>query len=59
MDREEQKQALREEIAEIEELIHQWQPTTDAETRWAIGLLELCIVRKKQLLITLSFPNGN
>ncbi len=59
MEAEEQKQLLREEIDEIEELINRWQSTTDAETRWAIDLLKLCLIRRKRLLIALSLPNGN
>lgn len=59
MDTEEKKQALQEEIDEIEGLIRKWQPAEDDETRWAIDLLQLCLIRRKQLLINLSIPNGN
>ncbi len=58
MDRDKQMQALRTEIAEVEELISRWQNTTDSETRWAIKLLEQCLARRKHVLAALSFQNG-
>ena len=58
MDRDKQIEVLRQEIAEVEELIRRWQDTTDSETRWAIKLLEQCLARRKHVLVALSFQNG-
>lgn len=59
MGRDEQIEELRREIAEIEDLICRWRDTTDAETLWAVDLLEQCLARRKHLLVALSFQNGN
>lgn len=58
MDRDKQIQALRVEIAEVEELISRWQDTTDSETRWAVNLLKQCLARRKHVLTALTFQMG-
>jgi ribosomal protein L29 len=55
MDRDMQIQELRRDIAEIEDLICRWNDSTDAETLWAIELLEKCLARRKDVLAALSF----
>jgi cell shape-determining protein MreC len=50
MDTQEQKQELCKEIAEIEVLLEKWRSVRDAETRWAISLIEPVLARKKRLL---------
>lgn len=50
MDAERKKQQLREEIEEITGLIEEWQSTQDADTLWAIYILEYCLERSKREL---------
>lgn len=50
MDTEKKTQLLREEIEEITLLIKEWEPAKDADTRWAIHLLQMCLERRKQSL---------
>ena len=59
MKMQEKKQQLREEIAEIEAMIWEKQPALDTDTRKVVEQLNRRLVLSKQLLIALSFPNGN
>jgi hypothetical protein len=54
MERDKYMQILREEITEIEALIDKWRPAPDEGTNWAIGLLEMCLFRRMQLVVALS-----
>ena len=46
-------QQLKDEIAEITELIGKWETVTDPETLWAISLLKACRERRERILMQL------
>jgi len=50
MDAEKKTQLLREEIEEITLLIKEFEAAKDADTRWAIHLLQIYLERRKKSL---------
>ncbi len=53
MDVDRKKQQLCDEIEEITALIEEWQSAQDADTLWAINILEYCLERSKRELKSL------
>jgi len=58
MDAEKKAQLLREEIEEITLLIKKWEPAKDADTRWAICMLQMSLERRKESLKQLLNTRG-
>ena len=59
MTRNEKKQLLRKQIIRIEELLYERQPAMSFEAQCIVCWLNRRRTRKKEMLMVLSFPNGN
>lgn len=47
MDDNKKAQQLKKEIREIEALLDEWEPASDAHTCWAVFILKKCLERRK------------